>query len=58
MQGEEQRLIHELCDQALSKIIQLLDIKIIVGIGRFAEKRAQTVVSADNLSVQVIITII
>ncbi|KAL2712687.1 single-strand selective monofunctional uracil DNA glycosylase [Vespula squamosa] len=54
LQGEEQKLIYELCDQALSKIIQLLDIKIIVGIGRFAEKRAQIVVSADNLSVQVL----
>ncbi|XP_047369512.1 single-strand selective monofunctional uracil DNA glycosylase [Vespa velutina] len=54
LKGEEQKLIHELCDQALSKIIKLLDIKIIVGIGRFAEKRAQTVVNADNLSAQVL----
>ncbi|KAI4490349.1 hypothetical protein M0802_010726 [Mischocyttarus mexicanus] len=51
---EEQKLIHELCDQALSKIIQLLNVEIVIGIGRFAEKRAQAVISADNLSVQVL----
>ncbi|XP_014609875.1 PREDICTED: single-strand selective monofunctional uracil DNA glycosylase-like isoform X1 [Polistes canadensis] len=54
LKKEEQKLIHELCDQALSKIIQLLDVKIVVGVGRFAEKRAQAVVSADNLSAQVL----
>lgn len=54
MQGEEPKILYELCDEALIKIVQLLDVEIIVGIGKFAEKRAQIAVSAAELSVQVL----
>lgn len=54
LKGEEPKILYELCDEALIKIVQLLDVEIIVGIGKFAEKRAQIAVSAAELSVQVL----
>ncbi|KAK2580204.1 hypothetical protein KPH14_012465 [Odynerus spinipes] len=51
LKGEEQKLLYELCDEALTSIIQLLNVEIVVGIGRFAEKRAQIAVRTAKLSV-------
>lgn len=41
MKAQYRKKVIELCDQALVEIIDLLKVKIVVGIGRFAEKRAR-----------------
>ncbi|XP_024875703.1 single-strand selective monofunctional uracil DNA glycosylase-like [Temnothorax curvispinosus] len=53
IKGEEQKRLQNACDAALQDIIQLLKVKIVVGIGIYAEKRAQHVVQTGGLLVQV-----
>ncbi|XP_011170776.1 single-strand selective monofunctional uracil DNA glycosylase isoform X1 [Solenopsis invicta] len=55
IKGEGQRILHEACDKSLIEIIQLLKAEIVVGIGRYAEKRAQIAVQTGGLSVQVMV---
>ncbi|XP_033116949.1 single-strand selective monofunctional uracil DNA glycosylase-like [Anneissia japonica] len=40
----------KVCDEALCEIIRLLDVKIVVGVGKFAEK--QTKVALDNAGIE------
>lgn len=53
-QGEGPEILHRVCDKALVDTVKLLKVDIIVGIGRYAEKRAQVAVQAAGLQVQVI----
>jgi len=39
-----------ICDKALLEVIQLLGVKVIVGVGRFAHERAMAAVKAGNLA--------
>ncbi|GAB1869319.1 Single-strand selective monofunctional uracil DNA glycosylase [Camponotus japonicus] len=56
LKGEGQKILHEACDKALIDIIQLLKVKIIVGIGNYAEKRAQIAVQTGGLpNIQVMV---
>lgn len=54
LKGLEQKTLHNICDEALAATIKLLRVDIVVGIGRFAEKRAQTVAKAAGLSTQIV----
>lgn len=47
---EERTALINICDKSLCKIIELLNVKIIVGIGNFAKDRASKVVKSYNLS--------
>ncbi|XP_015586985.1 single-strand selective monofunctional uracil DNA glycosylase [Cephus cinctus] len=53
LKGPEQISLYGYCDDALVAAIKLLKVQTIVGIGRFAEKRAQTVVKSAGLSTQI-----
>ncbi|XP_018405230.1 PREDICTED: single-strand selective monofunctional uracil DNA glycosylase [Cyphomyrmex costatus] len=55
IKGEGQRILHEACDKSLIDIIQLLKVEIVVGIGNYAEKRAQIAAQTGGLSVQVMV---
>ncbi|KAL6265195.1 hypothetical protein P5V15_005279 [Pogonomyrmex californicus] len=55
IKSEGQKILHEACDKALIDIIQLLKTEIVVGIGNYAEKRAQIAVQTGGLSVQVMV---
>ncbi|XP_018328329.1 single-strand selective monofunctional uracil DNA glycosylase [Agrilus planipennis] len=44
-----QRIIEEICDEALLQIFNLLQVKKVIGIGRFSEKRAQQVLKKSTL---------
>ncbi|XP_029171301.1 single-strand selective monofunctional uracil DNA glycosylase [Nylanderia fulva] len=50
LKGEGQRILHEACDKSLIDIIKLLKVEIVVGIGNYAEKRAQIAVQTGGLS--------
>lgn len=50
LQNAESAHLLNFCDESLSEIIKLLQIEIIVGIGRFAQKRAEETVKAFNLN--------
>ena len=52
-QGDGQKTLHEACDKSLIDIIQLLKVEIVIGIGNYAEKRAQLAVQTGGLPVQV-----
>ncbi|XP_020707743.1 single-strand selective monofunctional uracil DNA glycosylase [Athalia rosae] len=54
LKGLEQKTLHYICDEALVATIKLLRVDIVVGVGRFAEKRAQTVVKTAGLSTQIL----
>lgn len=47
--GEKASLMN-VCDESLHKIIKLLDVKYIIGIGNFAKARAEKVLKLYNLS--------
>ncbi|KYN43376.1 Single-strand selective monofunctional uracil DNA glycosylase, partial [Trachymyrmex septentrionalis] len=53
--GDGQKTLHEACDKSLIDIIQLLKVEIVIGIGNYAEKRAQLAVQTGGLPVQVIV---
>jgi single-strand selective monofunctional uracil DNA glycosylase len=44
----ERRSLFEICDQALRAAIQVLQPRLVVGVGAFAEKRARLVLGADG----------
>ncbi|EFN86379.1 Single-strand selective monofunctional uracil DNA glycosylase [Harpegnathos saltator] len=52
-EGEGQELLHRACDKSLVDAVQLLKVEIIVGIGKYAEKRAQIAAQTAGLQVQV-----
>ncbi len=47
--GEARQKVMDLCDDALAKVVRLLGVKVIVGIGRFAVQRAEKVLSIHGL---------
>uniref|UniRef100_A0ABD2VSI6 Single-strand selective monofunctional uracil DNA glycosylase n=1 Tax=Trichogramma kaykai TaxID=54128 RepID=A0ABD2VSI6_9HYME len=53
-EGQEQYILFEACDRALASVLKLLQVEIVLGVGRFAEKRAQTVVKTDGLPIKVL----
>ncbi|KAG7202600.1 hypothetical protein KM043_009790 [Ampulex compressa] len=54
LKGEEQQLLHTLCDETLADIVRLLKVDTIIGIGRYAEKRALIVVKLIDLPIKVL----
>ncbi|KAL7286115.1 hypothetical protein TKK_0019629 [Trichogramma kaykai] len=54
LKGQEQYILFEACDRALASVLKLLQVEIVLGVGRFAEKRAQTVVKTDGLPIKVL----
>ncbi|XP_066583547.1 single-strand selective monofunctional uracil DNA glycosylase [Prorops nasuta] len=50
--NKQQKALYDFCDKALVDIIRLLNIEVIVGIGRFAEKRAEIVAKSNNLEIK------
>jgi single-strand selective monofunctional uracil DNA glycosylase len=54
---EKRNEIHALCDQALVEIIRLLNVKIVVGIGKYVYDGAVTLLESEaltNVSVQLL----
>jgi hypothetical protein len=45
----ERRSVNEICDQALHDVLLLLQVEVIVAIGRFAEARAKSAVAGTEL---------
>lgn len=54
LQGPEQHVLFGACDEALISVLRILKPEIILGIGRFAEKKAQTVVKMTGLQIKVV----
>ncbi|XP_017795991.1 PREDICTED: single-strand selective monofunctional uracil DNA glycosylase [Habropoda laboriosa] len=54
IKGAEINLVHSACDKALAETIKILKAEIIIGIGGYAEKRAQLVVQKYKLPVKVL----
>nr|CAD7398419.1 unnamed protein product [Timema cristinae] len=53
-QADERKLMNQICDEALCKIITLLQVQMIIGLGKFAEKRASLAIKEyqlDNIKV-------
>lgn len=46
---KEREPLNKLCDAMLVKLLQLLQVEVVVGIGKFAEERAKKVVSEEQL---------
>ena len=53
--AEEQRALAEACDAALRGVVRLLQPRIVVGVGGFAERRARTALSGDSVAVGTIL---
>ena len=47
----ERRALFEICDRALLEVIRILEPGMIVGVGKFAEDRARSVLGKDGLAV-------
>lgn len=55
LKASESKTLLAICDRALSKVLQLLQVETVVAIGKFAEKRANIAVRDANLkSIQVV----
>ncbi|KAJ8670440.1 hypothetical protein QAD02_001699 [Eretmocerus hayati] len=54
LKGPEQYALYAACDEALAAVLRLLQVEIVLGVGRFAEKRAQTVVKTAGLPIKVL----
>lgn len=54
LKGKEQEVIHTACNKTLADTIKLLKVEIVIGIGGYAEKRAQLVVKSHELNVKVL----
>ncbi|OAD60409.1 Single-strand selective monofunctional uracil DNA glycosylase, partial [Eufriesea mexicana] len=52
--GSTVQILHSACDKALANTIRILQAKVVIGIGGYAEKRAQTVVQSSKLPVKVL----
>ena len=55
MKAEYRKKITELCDMALLEIINLLAVKTVIGIGRYAEKRAREVLDKAGMKSNVVV---
>ena len=53
MKASQKNVILRACDDALLKVMLLLEVKVVVGVGRFAQVRAQKVVKGNGLDVEV-----
>ncbi|XP_014471234.1 PREDICTED: single-strand selective monofunctional uracil DNA glycosylase isoform X2 [Dinoponera quadriceps] len=53
LKGEGIQLLHRICDKALVDVVRLLNAEFIVGIGKYAETRAQLALKTRNLNVKV-----
>lgn len=49
--------MHSSCDKALLDIIKIIKAEIVIGIGGYAEKRAQFVIQSSKLPIKVIMKI-
>ncbi|PNF24149.1 hypothetical protein B7P43_G00591 [Cryptotermes secundus] len=49
LKASERRLLNEICDKALHDVLLLLQVEMIVAIGKFAEARANSVVTGTEL---------
>ncbi|XP_078034813.1 single-strand-selective monofunctional uracil-DNA glycosylase [Augochlora pura] len=54
IKGIEIQKVHSVCDKVLADTIRLLEVEILIGIGGYAEKRAQLVVQSHKLSTKVL----
>ncbi|KAK9309418.1 hypothetical protein QLX08_000903 [Tetragonisca angustula] len=54
LKAPEVQTLHAACDKALAKTISILKVEIVIGIGGYAEKRAQLVVQSSKLPVKVL----
>ncbi|XP_076667158.1 single-strand-selective monofunctional uracil-DNA glycosylase [Andrena cerasifolii] len=54
MKGAYQQTMHNACDKALANVIRLLNVEIVIGIGGYAEKRAQLVAKSSKLPVKIL----
>ncbi|XP_058799667.1 single-strand selective monofunctional uracil DNA glycosylase [Phymastichus coffea] len=54
LKGPEQYTLYAACDETLITVLKLLKVDIVVGVGRFAEKRAQTVIKTTGLPIKVL----
>ncbi|XP_076762404.1 single-strand-selective monofunctional uracil-DNA glycosylase [Xylocopa sonorina] len=54
IKGSEIKVLHSACDKALADTIKILKVEIVIGIGGYAEKRAQLVVQSAKLPVKVL----
>lgn len=54
IKGSEIQILHSSCDKALLDIIKIIKAEIIIGIGGYAEKRAQFVIQSSKLPVKVL----
>ncbi|XP_017774188.1 PREDICTED: single-strand selective monofunctional uracil DNA glycosylase-like [Nicrophorus vespilloides] len=48
------RKIQQICDQYMLHVLQLLECKIVVGIGRYAQERMDNILKTSNLDVQLL----
>lgn len=54
IKGSEIQTLHSACDKALAETIKILKVEIVVGVGLYAEKRAQFVVNSYKLPAKVL----
>lgn len=57
--ASQRRAVNEICDKALCDVLQLLQVEVIVAVGKYAEKRANAAVARTELEgkIKVIITL-
>lgn len=55
MKAKERNEILDICDEALLEIVKLLKVKVIVGIGRYAENRAKKILVENGISEDVLV---
>lgn len=49
LKASERRAVNEICDKALRDVLQLLQVEVIVAVGKYAEKRANAAVARTEL---------
>ncbi|XP_006564278.1 single-strand selective monofunctional uracil DNA glycosylase [Apis mellifera] len=54
IKGSEIQTLHSSCDKALLDIIKIIKAEIVIGIGGYAEKRAQFVIQSSKLPIKVL----
>ncbi|XP_076234883.1 single-strand-selective monofunctional uracil-DNA glycosylase [Calliopsis andreniformis] len=54
IKGAELNRLHSACDKALANTIRLLKVEIVIGVGAYAQKRAQLVAQSSKLPVKVL----
>ncbi|GFY59384.1 single-strand selective monofunctional uracil DNA glycosylase [Trichonephila inaurata madagascariensis] len=57
LKAQEKKALIEICDEALYQVIMLLQVKFIVGIGKFAEERATHVLRSHNIQDTIVVNI-